>query len=413
MNELTAWKMFEPYFLAILLGALMGLERERQETRLAGLRTFILVTLFGAICGNMAREGAYQWVVAGGLIGVTVQAAMVHFLRLKEHLPPGLTTSVALLVAYGIGVLLATGFTVPAVAITLATTVILYFKLQMHEFSRRLQQRDLYAIFQFILVAFIILPILPDRGYGPYQALNPYNIWLMVVIISALNLIGYVTLQVVGQRWSGPVLGLLGGLVSSTATTLSFSRYTRENPAFSRAASVVVSLASTVMLVRVAFLVGMIQPTLLPGLALPLVSMFVGGLIPVFLIWRNNSRDEGPAPSNKNPVELPQALFFGLLYAAVILAVSAAKDFFGDRGVYIVSLVSGLTEVDAITLSNARLAQQGILQATQAQISILLAVVSNLCFKLGLVGFLSTRTMFRWTLCCFVCLALPALLILI
>ncbi len=413
MNELTAWKMFEPYFLAILLGALMGLERERQETRLAGLRTFILVTLFGAICGNMAGNGNYQWVVAGGLIGVTVQGAMVHFLRLKEHLPPGLTTSIALLVAYGIGVLLATGFTVPAVAISLATTVILYFKPQMHEFSRRLQQRDLYAIFQFILVAFIILPILPDRGFGPYQALNPYNIWLMVVIISALNLIGYVTLQVVGKRWSGPVLGLLGGLVSSTATTLSFSRYTRNNPAFSRAASVVVALASTVVLVRVAFLVGMIQPTLLPGLALPLTGMFIGGLIPVFLIWRNNTRDEGPAATTKNPAELPQALFFGLLYAAVILAVSAAKDFFGDRGVYIVSLVSGLTEVDAITLSNARLAHQGILQATQAQISILLAVVSNLGFKLGLVGFLSTRQMFRWTLCCFVCLALPALLILV
>jgi len=413
MNELTAWKMFEPYFLAILLGALMGLERERQETRLAGLRTFILVTLFGAICGNMAGNGNYQWVVAGGLIGVTVQGAMVHFLRLKEHLPPGLTTSIALLVAYGIGVLLATGFTVPAVAISLATTVILYFKPQMHEFSRRLQQRDLYAIFQFILVAFIILPILPDRGFGPYQALNPYNIWLMVVIISALNLIGYVTLQVVGKRWSGPVLGLLGGLVSSTATTLSFSRYTRNNPAFSRAASVVVALASTVVLVRVAFLVGMIQPTLLPGLALPLTGMFIGGLIPVFLIWRNNTRDEGPAATTKNPAELPQALFFGLLYAAVILAVSAAKDFFGDRGVYIVSLVSGLTEVDAITLSNARLAHQCILQATQAQISILLAVVSNLGFKLGLVGFLSTRQMFRWTLCCFVCLALPALLILV
>lgn len=413
MNELTAWKMFEPYFLAILLGALMGLERERQETRLAGLRTFILVTLFGAICGNMARSGAYQWVVAGGLIGVTVQAAMVHFLRLKEHLPPGLTTSVALLVAYGIGVLLATGFTVPAVAISLATTVILYFKLQMHEFSRRLQQRDIYAIFQFILVAFIILPILPDRGYGPYQALNPYNIWLMVVLISAINLAGYVTLQIAGQHWGSPVLGVLGGIVSSTATTLSFSRYTRENPRFSQAAAVVVALASTVVLVRVAFLIGMIQPSLLGGLTLPMGAMFVGGLIPVFLIWRTTPRDEGPAPSTKNPVELPQALFFGLLYAAVILAVSAAKDFFGDRGVYIVALISGLTDVDAITLSNARLVQQGVLGAPQAHISILLALISNLCFKLGLVGFFSTRSMFRWTLCCFVCIALPALLILV
>jgi uncharacterized membrane protein (DUF4010 family) len=413
MNEMTAWQLFEPYFLAILLGALMGLERERQEQRLAGLRTFILVTLLGSICGSMGLNGSYPWMVPAGLIAITIQSAMVHFLRLKEDISPGLTTSVALLVAYGIGVLLATGHTIPAVAISLATTVILYFKLQMHEFSHRLQQPDLYAIFQFILVAFIILPILPDRGFGPYQALNPYNIWLMVVIISAINLIGYIILKVAGQRWGGPVLGILGGIVSSTATTLSFSRYTRDNPSFSQAAALIVALASTVVLVRVAFLVGIIHPTLLAGLALPMGAMFVGGLIPAFMIWRNTPRGDGPAPNTKNPVGLPQALLFGLLYAAVILAVSAAKDYLGDRGVYIVALISGLTDVDAITLSNARLVQQGVLGASQAHISILIALVSNLCFKLSLVGFFSTRQMFRWTLCCFVCLALPALLILL
>lgn len=413
MNEITAWQLFEPYFLAILLGALMGLERERQEQRLAGFRTFILVTLFGSICGNMALSGSYPWMVPAGLLAVTVQSAIVHAIRIKKDISPGLTTAVALLVAYGIGVLLATGHTVPAVAISLATTVILYFKLQMHEFSHRLQQRDLYAIFQFILVAFIILPILPNRGFGPYLALNPYNIWLMVVIISAINLAGYITLKVAGQRWGGPVLGILGGIVSSTATTLSFSRYTRDNPSFSQAAALVVALASTVVLVRVAFLVGMIHPALLAGLALPMGAMFVGGLIPAFMIWRNTPRGDGPAPNTKNPVELPQALFFGLLYAAVILAVSVAKDYFGDRGVYIVALISGLTDVDAITLSNARLVQQGVLGSSQAHISILIALVSNLCFKLGLVGFFSTRQMFRWTLCCFVCLALPALLILL
>jgi uncharacterized membrane protein (DUF4010 family) len=413
MNGTGAWQIFEPYFLAILLGALMGMERERQEQRLAGLRTFILITLFGSICGNIALDGSYSWMAPAGLIAITVQSAMVHSRRLKGDMSPGLTTASALLVTYGIGVLLATGQTIPAVAISLATTAILYFKLQMHEFSRRLQQRDLYAIFQFILVAFIILPILPNRGFGPYLALNPYNIWLMVVIISAINLTGYITLKVAGQRWGGPVLGILGGIVSSTATTLSLSRYTRNNPDFSQAAALVVALASTVVLVRVAFLIGMIHPTLLAGLALPMSAMFVGGLIPAFLIWRKTPINDGPATDTKNPVELPQALFFGLLYATVILAVSAGKDYLGDSGVYIVALISGLTNVDAITLSNARLVQQGVLGTSQAHISILIALISNLCFKLGLVGFFSTRQMFRWTLYCFICLALPALLILI
>jgi uncharacterized membrane protein (DUF4010 family) len=413
MNGTAAWQIFEPYFLAILLGALMGLERERKEQRLAGLRTFILVTLLGAICGSMALDGFYPWMVPAGLIAITVHSATVQFLRHRGDLSPGLTTSVALLVAYGIGVLLADGRTIPAVAISLATTVILYFKLQMHEFSHRLQQRDLYAIFQFVLVAFIILPILPNRGYGPYQALNPYNIWLMVVIISAINLTGYITLKVAAKRWGGPMLGILGGIVSSTATTLSFSRHSRDNPEFSQAAALVVALASTVVLVRVAFLIGMIQPALLTELALPLGAMFIGGLIPAFLLWRKTPPNGGLATNTKNPVELPQALFFGLLYATVILGVSAAKDYLGNSGVYMVALVSGLTNVDAITLSNARLVQQGVLGASQAHISILIALVSNLCFKLSLVGFLSTRQMFRWTLCCFVCLALPALLILL
>ncbi len=413
MNEMAAWKLFESYFLAILLGALMGLERERKEQRLAGLRTFILVTLLGAICGSMALDDSFPWMVPAGLIAITVHSVTVQFLRLRGELAPGLTTSVALLVAYGIGVLLADGQTIPAVAISLATTVILYFKLQMHEFSRRLQQHDLYAIFQFVLVAFIILPILPNRGFGPYQALNPYHIWVMVVIISAINLTGYIPLKVAGKRWGGPMLGILGGIVSSTATTLSFSRHSRDNPEFSQAAALVVALASTVVLVRVACLVGMIHPALLTELALPLGAMFIGGLIPAFLLWRKTQPNGGPATTPKNPVELPQALFFGLLYATVIFAVSAAKDYLGNSGVYMVALISGLTDVDAITLSNARLVQQGVLGASQAHISILIALISNLCFKLVLVGFFSTREMFRWTLRSFVCLALPALLILV
>jgi uncharacterized membrane protein (DUF4010 family) len=235
----------------------------------------------------------------------------------------------------------------------------------------------------------------------------------MVVIISAINLTGYITLKVAAKRWGGPMLGILGGIVSSTATTLSFSRHSRDNPEFSQAAALVVALASTVVLVRVAFLIGMIQPALLTELALPLGAMFIGGLIPAFLLWRKTPPNGGLATNTKNPVELPQALFFGLLYATVILGVSAAKDYLGNSGVYMVALVSGLTNVDAITLSNARLVQQGVLGASQAHISILIALVSNLCFKLSLVGFLSTRQMFRWTLCCFVCLALPALLILL
>ncbi len=411
--EITIIHIFQNYFLAILLGAMMGLERERKAARLAGLRTFILITLFGSICGHISTMEAGQWIIPAGMIAVTVQAAMVHFLRFKEEILAGFTTSVALLVAFGIGVMVGLDQKMAAVALSLATTVILYFKPQMHEFSQRLSKRDLYAIFQFVLIAFIILPLLPDRGFGPYNALNPYNIWLMVVMISALNLVGYITLKVVGQRWGGPVLGLLGGVVSSTATTLSFSRHAKENPSFSIMGSLVVSLATIIVLIRMAFLVGIIHIELLPKLALPMVGMFLCGLVPALIIWRKATMQETPVPEAKNPMELKQALFFGLIYALVLLGVSAGKDFFGDKGVYIVSLISGLTDVDAITLSNARLVGTGTLGATQAVISMLLAYVANLVFKLAMISVIGTRQMFRWALFCFICLALPALLVVI
>jgi uncharacterized membrane protein (DUF4010 family) len=411
--ETTAIHIFQNYFLAILLGVMMGLERERKEARLAGLRTFILITLFGSICGQISTTEAGQWIIPAGMIAVTVQAAMVHFLRFKEQILAGFTTSVALLVAFGIGVLVGLDQTMAAVALSLATTVILYFKPQMHEFTHRLSQRDLQAIFQFVLIAFIILPLLPNRGYGPYNALNPYNIWLMVVMISALNLVGYITLKVVGQRWGGPVLGLLGGVVSSTATTLSFSRHAKENPNFSIMGSLVVSLATIIVLIRMAFLVGIIHIELLPKLALPMLGMFLCGLVPVLIIWRKATMQETPVPEAKNPMELKQALVFGLIYALVLLGVSAGKDFFGDKGVYIVSLISGLTDVDAITLSNARLVGTGTLGATQAVISMLLAYVANLVFKLAMISVIGTRQMFRWALFCFICLALPSLLVVI
>ena len=403
--------IFEFYLLAILLGALMGLEREREKTRLAGLRTFILVTLFGSICGQISQIGPVDWIVPSGMVAIMVHSAILHFLRMKQEFPAGLTTATALLVAYGIGVLVSFEQLVAAVSLSLATTVILYFKPQMHEFSHRLSKQDLYAIFQFVLVAFIILPILPDQGYGPFKALNPSNIWFMVVMISGINLIGYVILKLVGHRWGGLFLGALGGLVSSTATTLSFGRHAKKTPEFSLTGTVIVSLASAVMLIRMAFLIGIIHIDLLAELAVPMTGMFICGLVPTYFVWRKSSSQEVPPPTTRNPAELKQALVFGLLYAIILLAVSFGKDFFGNKGVYLVSLASGFFDVDAITLSNARMAETGVLAVPQAGISILIAMVANLCFKLVLIGLIGTSQMFRWVLFCFICLALPALLV--
>ncbi|MFO7831112.1 MAG: MgtC/SapB family protein [Desulfuromonadaceae bacterium] len=409
--DINGFEIIEIYLLSALLGALMGLERERKPTKIAGLRTFMLVTLFGCLCGHIGDVNATAWMIPAGLGAVTLQTAIMQMQRVREDEALGLTTAAALLIAYGTGVLVALRMTEAAVALSLGATAILYFKPLMHAFSRRLSAPDIHAILQFVLIAFVILPILPNRGYGPYEALNPYNIWLMVVMISALNLTGYVTVKFIGRRWSGPVLGLLGGLVSSTATTLSFSRHARKHPSFSLTAAIVVSLASAVVLVRMTVLVGVVHYPLLHTLAWPFIAMFGCAIIPIFFVWKKSADEQAPLPETKNPAELKQALLFGFLYALVLLAVSAAKDIWGDSGVYAVSFLSGLTDVDAITLSNAHLVQTGTLEAGKAGISILIAFAANMAFKLAMVAAVGTRQMLRWALVCFLFLVLPALVV--
>lgn len=405
--------MLEAYLLALLLGALMGLERERKSIKLAGLRTFILVTLFGTVCGHISTLSSAVWIIPAGLVAITFQAGIMQLQRVREDEALGLTTSVALVIAFGIGVLTAFGMTMAAVFLSLATTAVLYFKPLMHAFSRRLSTPDIHAILQFVLIAFVILPVLPDKGYGPYSALNPYNIWLMVVMISALNIAGYVMLKFIGRRWSGPVLGLLGGLVSSTATTLSFGRHARKDPEFSMTAAIVVSLASAVVLLRISVLVGIIYYPLLHSLWMPFTAMFLSSIIPITVVWKKSVDRPAPLPETKNPAELRQAIFFGFLYALVLVAVSAAKDFWGDSGVYAVSFLSGLTDVDAITLSSTRLVETSTLEAGKAAVSILIAICANLIFKLAMVAVVGTMQMLRWAALCFVFLIIPALLVLV
>lgn len=409
--ESSVYHNFETYFLAILLGALMGLERERKKNRLAGLRTFILVVLSGSICGQISLTGGGGWILFAGAITIAVQSALVNIFRVQREIDTGLTTAVALLVAFTIGILVAYDQKSSAVALSLATTVILYFKPLLHDFTHSVTRADILAIFQFGIIAFIILPVLPDRTFGPYHALNPTNVWMMVVMISGLNLIGYITLKIVGQRWGGPFLGILGGLVSSTATALSMSRHARSNPDFSLTGSVVISLASTVVLVRIAFLIGIVHLPLLREIVVPLIAMFVGGLVPVAFIWKKSAGRDAPVPETKNPAEVKQALLFGLLYAVILIAVSAGKDLFGPKGVHAVAAISGLTDVDAITLSNSRLASKGVLDLSQAGLSLIIAFVANLIFKLVLVGVVGNLRMMRLTLVCFTCLALPAAVI--
>ena len=395
--EPTTLEIFQRFGLAILLGALMGLERERSGTRIAGMRTFPLIALLGAICSFLAELSGSFWTVAAGFLAVTALSVTGNLLQARRRPDPGITTEIAILVAFGVGAFVQYRQAYLAVAIALAATAILYFKPHLHAFSRKVEQRDLYAVFQFGLVTFIILPVLPDASYGPFDALNPRHIWLMVVLISGISLTGYIVLKGVGKRWGWPVLGLLGGVVSSTATTLAFSRQARSNPGLSRMVAMVVILASSMLMVRVTVEIAVVHPPLLRQLGLPVFGMLVAGLAAGGVVWRRSHQEDAIVPETDNPAKLPRAITFGLLYGLVLLAVSAAKHYLGSEGVYVVSLISGLTDLDAITISSARLVSTGVLEPQQARNAIILAVLANLAFKLAAVRILGSADLARWT----------------
>ena len=305
---------------------------------------------------------------------------------------PGTTTVSAMLVCYGLGVLCWYGEIRLAVMLGIASTVLLYFKTELHGITQNLTRRDLISILQFAVLSLIVLPLLPNRGYGPYAALNPHQIWWMVVLISGLSLAGYAALRLVGQQRGAIVLGLLGGLVSSTATTLSFSRHGRQNADLAQLAVIVIVLANLVVLARLAVLTGLLGMDVLIDLApILLGGLLCGALAAGYGLRKFKPSGEAPELILSNPTEIRTALTFGAVYAVVLLASAWLADLAGPRGLYAVAAIAGLTDVDAITLSSLRLFKLGHLTVQQASNAIVLALLANLLFKSGLVWVIGGR----------------------
>jgi uncharacterized membrane protein (DUF4010 family) len=380
--------------IALGLGLLVGLERERADSILAGFRTFPLVTVLGTLCAILARDFG-GWVVAAGFAGVAAAAVIGNVAKLRAgRADPGQTTEVALLVMFALGAYLVVGELRVAVALGGAVVVLLHMKQTLHGFADRIGERDFAAIARFVLISLVILPVLPNRPFGPYQVLNPFQIWLMVVLIVGINLAGYLAFRLWGERRGALMGGLLGGLVSSTATTAGYSRRSRTDPELAPAAAVVITVAAGVVYARILAEVAVVAPRFFPVAAGPLAAMLaILGLLAV-LLWRRGSPTDGEAPEPGNPSELRPALLFGLLYAGVLLAAAWARQRYGAGGLYGVALISGLTDVDAITLSTAQLVEGGRVSAERGWRVILAASLSNLAFKAGIVAALGGRALF-------------------
>ncbi len=384
---------------ALGIGLLVGMERERRPDSAAGLRTFALVAMLGCLFALLGEKTGGPWALVTGLLVISLAMVASNFSSRQEEQYRGFTSEAAIIVTYGLGAAVWFGYATLAVMLAITTTVLLYFKAELRNISDRMTPRDINSILQFAVLSLVILPILPSQDFGPFNAINPRQIWWMVVLISGLALAGYMALRIIGARHGAAVLGIFGGLASSTATTMMFSRHASDHPDLVRMAGIVILIANVMVMIRLGLVAGVVAPTLVA----PIATVFACGIVPGVAMalygWKIlSAAGELPMPEVKNPTELRIAVSFGLLYAVVLLASAWLQDIAGNKGLYIVALASGLTDADASVLSTLRLYNLETVPRGEAVIAVTLALMSNLMFKIGLVVSIGGGRLARHTL---------------
>jgi uncharacterized membrane protein (DUF4010 family) len=378
------------------LGALIGLERQWDDQFrhhhahvLAGLRTFSLWALFGTLCAWFTQTVHVLFFIAGFIAMVLW---LVVFLQRSNHREgdPGLTTGVAGMMTFLIGGLVFWQQERVALVLSVSMMILLALKPVLHRFTRGITLEDVRSALKFFAVTGVILPLVPNEPLGPYGAINPHNLWMMVVLVSGVGFAGYLAVRVVGQRLGIALTGLLGGLVSSTATTLAMSRQSRTSPLASRDCSLAILLACTVMIWRVALLISIVSWKLLMVLWPALLVVSLPGIAWCAHHLLHGRGKGAPARENShvdNPLRLRVAFQFGLIYAVILLIVKAAIATAGNAGVLVVSGLSGLIDLNALTLSLSQMMATGALDAVTASRGILLAILTATLTNAGISAF--------------------------
>lgn len=394
---------FQSFGIAILIGALIGIEREKRrdtESTIGGIRTFVLLSMLGAAGGHLSARFQSPWplLIVLVLAGATLVAGFLMDADERKG-PIGLITELAAIVVTLLGGLAMLDQEALAICLAIVVAALLAYKQPLHGLIDRIGWNDIFAGLRLLIASFIVLPLLPDRTIDPWQALNPRSLWLLVVLISALSMVGYVA-----TRWLGPgrgaiVTGTTGGLVSSTAATLAFSRQSQSAAGTAaRMLAIGTLIAWSVMFARILVVSFAIYPAFVRHLSISMIAMGAASLASVgFLYWqRMRSRaaaDNGHTASADIPVSTPfsltQAMKFGLLYAAILLLVKIIGALELREGLYLVAALAGSTDVDAITLSMTQYARDG--GATRvATVSIIIAALSNTVVKAAMAGFIGS-----------------------
>jgi uncharacterized membrane protein (DUF4010 family) len=389
--------IFYRFGAALLIGLLVGLQREyahfqeeqeKPEHTFGGTRTFALLGLLGCMAAYLSDKTGSVLVFAT-IIGIVGGLIIIAYLATARIGNLGMTSEAAAVATMLTGAICFWHGLAVAAALGVAITVLLALKLQTRILVRNLTQADVYATLTFAVITLIILPVLPTSSYGPppFDVLVPYNVWLMVVFISGISFLGYVLIKIVGGRRGVGLTGLLGGLASSTAVTLSFAQRSRRIDGLERPFAMAILLAWSIMFVRVMVEVAVINPLLLKVVWMPLsAALAVCTAYCVYLYRAQSLGKQEEKDKFKNPFELWPALTFGLIYALILVVANAARMYLGDTGIYVSSIASGLADVDAITLSLAKLSlDAGGLELDTAARGIVLAAVSNTLVKGAMV----------------------------
>jgi len=386
--------------LSLVLGFLIGLQREmhtiysHKTKDFGGTRTFAMISLFGFLSSWLTSVFPYFILVAAGIAGLLLIAAyIVNSIAVSDK---GSTTEFAALVTFIVGAML--NFTIPLFPVFIAIIVLFLLNLKetIQEYQQTITKQDLGAAILFLLMTFVILPILPDKAIDPMGLVNLHRVWTMVLLVAGISFFGYIAIRLLGSTYGIGVAGLFGGLVSSTAVAMSMARRVHENASLVKNLAIAIALASSMMLIRAGIEIWVINPGLLRPFILPIT---IGSLCGYgYIGWLYfNSKHENIAQDIQfnNPFDLKEALVMGLLFGATLALISLANRYTGDMGVYAVASVSGIADVDAIILSLSSLAKNGLSPIT-ANYAILIAIVSNTLTKATMVFFLGTTQLFRF-----------------
>jgi len=387
---------------ALLIGALLGIERERHrrehdEQTIGGLRTFILFALIGALGGWLTLALDSPWILAAALVSALAPVLAGYVISARTQPDAlGLTTELAAIAACLLGAMTTLGYRDLAVGLGVAVAAVLAYKQPLHGLVYKLDRDDIYAGLRLLIATFIVLPLLPAEPVDPWGALRPRSLWMLVLLISSLSLVGYVATRLLGARRGIPLAGLTGGLVSSTAVTLAFARQSRD-PSYVAAVPALASgilLAWAVMFIRVIVEVLIVNRGLLPLLVVPFGTMAaVAGAAAWYLRRGSKLGARAESVPLRNPFSLTAAAKFAAFFALVLLVVELVQAYAPGRGLYFVAALAGTTDVDAITLSMAQYARGGDPQL--AVRAIIIAALANTVVKAGMVMVLAGSALRR------------------